>query len=39
VASQRVVEKAGFGREGRMAAYLATPEGRADAFVYARTAG
>ena len=38
-ASQRVLEKAGFAREGRMAAYLATPEGRADAFVYARTAG
>ena len=39
VASQRVLEKAGFAREGRLAAYLAVPEGRADALIYARTAG
>jgi RimJ/RimL family protein N-acetyltransferase len=39
VASQRVLEKAGFTREGRLAAYLTTPEGRADALIYARTAG
>jgi RimJ/RimL family protein N-acetyltransferase len=38
-ASQRVLEKAGFAREGRLAAYLAVPEGRADAFIYARTTG
>jgi RimJ/RimL family protein N-acetyltransferase len=38
VASQRVLEHAGFAREGRLAAYLALPDGRADAFIYARTA-
>ena len=37
--SQRVLDRAGFAREGRLAAYLAVPEGRADAFIYSRTAG
>ena len=37
--SQRVLEKAGFAREGRLAVYLAVPEGRADALIYACTAG
>ena len=39
VASQRVLVNAGFAREGRLAAYLSVPPGRADAFIYARTAG
>lgn len=38
IASQRVLEHAGFAREGRLAAYLAVPAGRADALIYARTA-
>ena len=38
VASQRVLERAGFAREGRLAAYLRVPAGRADALIYARTA-
>jgi [ribosomal protein S5]-alanine N-acetyltransferase len=39
LASQRVLENAGFVREGLLSAYLAVPDGRADAFVYGRTAG
>jgi RimJ/RimL family protein N-acetyltransferase len=39
VPSQRVLEHAGFAREGRLAAYLDLADGRADAFIYARTAG
>jgi [ribosomal protein S5]-alanine N-acetyltransferase len=39
VASRRVLDRAGFAREGRLAAYLAVPEGRADAYIYSRTAG
>jgi RimJ/RimL family protein N-acetyltransferase len=36
VASQRVLERAGFTQEGRLRAYVATAEGRADAFIFAR---
>ncbi len=38
IPSQRVLEHAGFAREGRLAAYLAVPAGRVDALIYARTA-
>ena len=37
IASQRVLERSGYAREGRLAAYLSVNGGRADAFVYART--
>ena len=38
VASRRVLERAGFEREGLLHGYLAVPRGRADAFIYARLA-
>ena len=38
VASQHVLERSGFVREGRLAGYLSVTGGRADAFVYARVA-
>jgi len=37
VASQRVLERAGFRPEGRLASYLMVDGGRADALIYART--
>jgi RimJ/RimL family protein N-acetyltransferase len=37
VASQRVLERAGYRREGRLASYLMVSGGRADALLYART--
>jgi RimJ/RimL family protein N-acetyltransferase len=37
IASQRVLERAGYRREGRLASYLMVSGGRADALLYART--
>jgi len=36
VASRRVLERAGFEQEGRLRSYLAVPDGRRDALIYAR---
>ena len=36
IASQRVLERAGLEQEGRLRAYLPTPDGRTDALIYAR---
>lgn len=35
-ASQRVLERAGFTREGQLGSYLAVQGGRADAVIYSR---